>query len=162
MTVLKWLLASGAALALLVLLAGQAGLMKGRPPGHMGAHDGKLRPPTSTDNSVSSQARQWPDHPRHEAAYIDPLPVAGDGPATMARLREIVGAMPGARIVTVRGDYLYVEFTTRIMKYTDDTEFWLDREAGVVHVRSASRLGRRDFGTNRARVEAIREQLLAH
>ncbi|MEY2896226.1 MAG: hypothetical protein RL669_495, partial [Pseudomonadota bacterium] len=27
---------------------------------------------------------------------------------------------------------------------------------GVIHVRSASRLGRRDFGVNRERVEAIR------
>jgi len=158
MMVLKWLLAGSVALVLLVVLAGQMGLMKGRPPGHMGAHDGKLRPPSESDNSVSSQARLWPNHPRREAAHVDPLPMAGDGPTTMARLRDIIEAMPGARIVTVRGDYLYAEFTTPIMKYTDDAEFWLDREAGVVHVRSASRLGRRDFGVNRARVEAIREQ----
>jgi len=29
----------------------------------------------------------------------------------------------------------------------------------VIHVRSASRLGRRDFGVNRARVEALRGKL---
>jgi uncharacterized protein (DUF1499 family) len=29
----------------------------------------------------------------------------------------------------------------------------------VIHVRSASRLGRRDFGVNRARVESLRNRL---
>ena len=45
------------------------------------------------------------------------------------------------------------------MKFVDDTEFWYDPAAQVVQVRSASRVGRRDFGVNRARVESIRAQL---
>jgi len=159
MTVLKWLLGGGTALVLVVVLAGQLGLMQGRPPGGIGVRDGKLKPPSNTDNSVSSQARLWPDHPRREAAHIEPLPLVGDGAATMSRLREIVAAMPGAHIATAREDYLYVQFTTRVMKYTDDAEFWLDRGAGVVQVRSASRLGSRDYGVNRGRIEAIRAQL---
>ncbi len=159
MTVLKWLLAGSAALVLLAVLAGQLGLMQGRPPGSMGVHDGKLKPPSETDNSVSSQAGLWPDHARRQAAHIEPLALVGDGPATMRRLRDIVAAMPGARIVTFRDDYLYAQFTSRVMKYVDDTEFWFDRSAGVVQVRSASRLGKRDFGVNRARVEAIRARL---
>ena len=159
MSVLKWLLAGGTALVLIVVLAGQLGMMRGRPPGDMGVHDGKLKPPSNTANSVSSQARLWPDHPQREAAYIEPLAWVGDGPATMVRLRDIVAAMPGARIVTWRDDYLYAQFTSRVMKYTDDVEFWLDPAAGVVHVRSASRLGQRDLGVNRARVESIRAQL---
>ncbi|MDP1650556.1 MAG: DUF1499 domain-containing protein [Rubrivivax sp.] len=162
MTVLKWLLAGSMALVLLVVLvvlAGQMGLMRGRPPGNMGVHDGKLKPPSNTDNSVGSQAALWPGHPRRQAAHIEPLALVGDGPATMLRLRDVVAAMPGARIVTLRDDYLYAQFTSRVMKYTDDIEFWFDRAAGVVQVRSASRLGKRDFGVNRARVEAIRAQL---
>ena len=162
MTVLKWLLAGSAALLLLValaMLAGQLGLMQGRPPGNMGVHDGRLKPPSDTDNSVSSQSGLWPGHARRQAAYVEPLALVGDGPATMRRLRDIVAAMPGARVVTFRDDYLYVQFTSRFMKYVDDTEFWFDRNAGVVQVRSASRLGKRDFGVNRSRVEAIRARL---
>lgn len=159
MTVLKWLLGGGTALVLLTVLAGQSGLMQGRSPGGIGVHDGKLKPPSNADNSVSSQARGWPAHPRREAAYIEPLAPVGDGAATMSRLREIVAAMPGARIATTREDYLYVQFTTPVMKYTDDAEFWFDRGAGVVQVRSASRLGKRDFGVNRGRIEAIRARL---
>jgi uncharacterized protein (DUF1499 family) len=42
------------------------------------------------------------------------------------------------------------------MGFVDDVEFLHDPAKGVVHVRSASRLGRRDFGVNRERVERLR------
>jgi uncharacterized protein (DUF1499 family) len=45
------------------------------------------------------------------------------------------------------------------MRYVDDVEFTFDEKAGLLHVRSASRLGRRDFGVNRARVEALRARI---
>jgi uncharacterized protein (DUF1499 family) len=45
------------------------------------------------------------------------------------------------------------------MKYVDDAEFWFDPGASVVQLRSASRLGRKDFGVNRARIESIRQAL---
>ena len=48
---------------------------------------------------------------------------------------------------------------TRVMKFVDDAEFWFDPASGVVHVRSASRVGRKDFGVNRARIEAVRQAL---
>ena len=51
-------------------------------------------------------------------------------------------------------NYLYAEFRSRLLGFVDDVEFFFD--GVVVHVRSASRLGRRDFGVNRARVEEIR------
>jgi uncharacterized protein (DUF1499 family) len=162
-TVPKWLLRAIAALAGLVLMAlltGLSGLLTGRPPGDLGVRDGKLKPPSQTDNSVSSQAGLWSGHAQREAAHIDPLPlVGGDGAATMRRLREIVADMPGTQVLAVRDDYLHVQFTTPLMKFGDDAEFWLDTGAGVVQVRSASRLGRRDFGVNRRRIEAIRVQL---
>ena len=69
--------------------------------------------------------------------------------------------MPGAEVVKSEPDYLYAQFTTRLMKYVDDVEFWFDPAAQAVQVRSASRLGNRDFGVNRDRVEAIRQQLAA-
>jgi len=42
------------------------------------------------------------------------------------------------------------------MGFRDDVEFWVDRSAGVIHFRSASRLGSEDLGVNRARMETIR------
>lgn len=146
-------------LAALAVLAGQMGWLQGRAPDDLGLREGRFKPPSATDNSVSSQAGLWPGHPRREAAAIAPLALVGDGPATLQRLHTVVTALPGARVVTFEGDYLRVEFTTPLMKYTDDTEFWVDRAAGVIQFRSASRLGRSDLGTNRKRIELIRARM---
>jgi uncharacterized protein (DUF1499 family) len=35
-------------------------------------------------------------------------------------------------------------------------EFYFDEEKNLIHVRSASRLGKSDLGVNRARIEKIR------
>ena len=155
MHVLIWLFVAVAAL----FAAAHFGAFSGRPPGDLGVREGRLKPPSTTPNSVSSQAGLWPDHPRRGAAAIEPLSAKGDGPASMARLAQIVEGMAGARIVERRPDYLYVQFTTRLMRFVDDTEFWFDPAAGVIHVRSASRVGSKDFGVNRARIEAIRARL---
>ena len=166
---LKWLLIVFVVLLLLLVLVlvavagGQLGLLRGTPPDNLGLRDGKLKPPSKTPNSVSSQADLWPGHPQAEYARIAPLALAGNGekagPATMARIQAIVQATPGASVVKAETGYLHATFSTRLMKYTDDVEFWFDPAHGVVQVRSASRLGRKDFGANRARVEAIRAQL---
>jgi uncharacterized protein (DUF1499 family) len=161
MSTLKWLLILVIGLAVLAVVLGQLGLLRGGAPKDLGVKDGKLKRPSKTPNSVTSQAHHWPEHPQQQTSRIDPLPLRGDGPATLARLKNIVAAMPGAQVISAEGDYLYAQFTTPLMKYTDDTEFWFDRAAGVVQVRSASRLGQRDFAANRKRIEAIRAALMA-
>ena len=159
LTILKWLGLTFVALTLLAVLAGQFGFLRGSVPHKLGVHEGRLTPPSKTPNSVSSQAGLWPDHPQQAYATIAPLALRGDGPATLARIEALMKTWPGAEIIKRSDDYLHVQVTTRIMKYTDDVEFWFDPAAGVVQVRSASRLGKRDLGANRARVEAIRAAL---
>jgi uncharacterized protein (DUF1499 family) len=144
------------ALIVLVLVAGQLGLLAGRAPKDLGVRDGRLKPPSRTPNSVSSQAHLHPDAPQKDDAEIAPLKLTGDPAAAIARVRRIVESMPGARVVETRPDYLYAQFTTRWLKFVDDVEFWASPAEGVIHVRSASRVGRKDFGVNRKRVEAIR------
>jgi uncharacterized protein (DUF1499 family) len=144
-----------------VLLAARFGAFAGRMPDNLGVRDGKLKPPSRTPNSVSSQADLWPDAPQKDYARIAPLPLSGDAKASIARIAAVVEDLPGARIVEQRDDYLYTQFTTALMRYVDDVEFWVDPAAGVVQVRSASRLGSKDFGVNRARVELIRARLAA-
>jgi uncharacterized protein (DUF1499 family) len=159
---MKWLLGIAlglTALGIMAVLAGQLGLLRGTPPASLGLRDGRLKPPSSTPNCVSSQAGLWPDAPMREYAQVAPLALHGDATRTMAKLRRIVEGMPRARVVRAEGDYLHAEFTTALMKYTDDLELWFSPAEQVVHVRSASRLGRKDFGVNRARVEAIRQAL---
>ena len=146
-------------LVLAVVVAGRLGALSGRQPDNLGLRDGKFKPPAKSPNSVSSQADLWPEHAQREAARIAPLALKGDGPATIARLAALIEAMDGARIVERRPDYLYAQFTTKLMRFVDDAEFWFDPAAGVVQVRSASRIGRKDLGVNRARIEALRARL---
>jgi uncharacterized protein (DUF1499 family) len=89
-------------------------------------------------------------------AEIAPFKFTGDGKAAIDRIKRIVETTEGARIVRAEPTYLYAQFQTRWLKFVDDAEFFVDERVKVIHVRSASRLGRNDFGVNRARIEAIR------
>ncbi len=159
MRTLKILLTVLVVVVLAAIGAGRMGWLQGTPPTDLGVKNGRLKPPATTPNSVSSQAALHPDHPMRQKAAIDPLPLKGDGPATLARIATIVETMPGAQVVTREPGYLYVRFTTRLMRFVDDAEFWHDPAAQVVQVRSASRVGHGDGGVNRARVEAVRSAL---
>ncbi len=148
-------------LALGALVAARLDAFKGTVPNDLGVNQGQLKPPSATSNSVSSQAGLYPDHPQHTQAQIDPLALRGDGPATLQKIQTIVRATPGAVIIGHTPDYVYAQYTSRLMRYVDDVEFWFDPARQVIQVRSASRVGRKDLGANRARIEAIRVALAA-
>lgn len=116
-----------------------------RRPDNLGVKDGRLARPKRTPNCVSSQA-----DPADREHYIAPIAFTGD----FSRVGKAVRSMPGASVIEEKSGYLYAEFRTRLLRFVDDVEFLL--QDGVVHVRSASRLGRRDFGVNRQRVESLR------
>ncbi len=158
MLILKWFVIA-VVLIVVAIAVGQLGFLQGTPPTDLGVRDGKLKPPSMTENSVTSQAALYPDHPQRKYAEIAPLPVKGEGPVTIAQIKAIVEGMDGAKVVKSERGYLYAQFTTRLMKYVDDVEFWFDPAANVIQVRSASRVGRGDLGVNRKRIEAVRAKL---
>jgi uncharacterized protein (DUF1499 family) len=131
------------------------GLFSGTRPEDLGVHDARLAAPKRTPNNVNSQIGKNAD-PEH---YIEPLRYSGDTRQAWAALRQVIDGMQRVKVVKSEPNYLYAEFTTKLMGYVDDTEFYLDEKAGVIHVRSASRLGRSDFGVNRGRIESIRAKL---
>lgn len=131
------------------------GLFSGTRPDNLGVHDGRLAAPKRTPNNVSSQTDRVADA-QH---YIEPLRYSGDARQAWAALTRVVEGMRRVRVVTAQPNYLYAEFTSKLMGFVDDTEFYLDEKAGVIQVRSASRLGRGDHGVNRGRIEHIRTKL---
>lgn len=148
---------------LLLFAAGQLGLLAGKPAQEaLGVRDGRLAAPALTPNSVTSQADLYPDHPQKDHARIAPLRYSGSGQAAMARLAATVRAMERTRIVVEQSDYIHAEIQTRWLRFTDDMEFWLDPSAGVIQVRSASRLGKGDLGANREHIEAIRARFASN
>ena len=148
------------AVAIALVLAGQMGLLKGHMPAGLGVHNGRLKPPAETPNSVSSQAGLYPDNPQKNYAEIAPFNFAGNGQAAFNKLVGVVQRTHRCMVVDQKADYLYAQCSTALLHFTDDIEFWLDAKDGVIHTRSASRLGQSDLGVNRARVEKIRAQFL--
>ena len=143
------------------IAAGRLGWLRGSPPLDLGVRDGRLKAPSNKPNSISSQAGLHLDHPRRSDAQVEPLRYQGDGAAALARLKALVEATEGAQIVRSEPAYLYATYSSRLMRYVDDVEFHLDPAAGVIHVRSASRIGYSDRGANRARIEALRARFAA-
>ena len=50
-------------LAVALLVAGQAGMLRGAVPTDLGLKNGRLKPPANNPNSVSSQASLHASHP---------------------------------------------------------------------------------------------------
>ena len=144
------------------LLAAQGGVLRGTQPNDLGVKDGRLKAPSLTRNSVSSQAALYPEHPQKAYADIEPLPLkGGDVVASLTALSKALQSVPGVTLVEQQSDYLYAQAQTRWLKFVDDLEFWVNPVAGVIELRSASRLGREDLGANRQRMEAVRAAYLA-
>ncbi|MFN3164366.1 MAG: DUF1499 domain-containing protein [Pseudohongiellaceae bacterium] len=129
-------------LALLPFLSACAG----EPPQDIGVQGGRLAPCPDSPNCVSSFESD-------ETHGIAPLN------ADLETIEQVLVEMERTNIVSVEGNYLYAEFTSRLMGFVDDVEFLYDPGSGMTHVRSASRLGYSDLGANRDRIESIRSQL---
>jgi uncharacterized protein (DUF1499 family) len=129
-------------------------LLAGHPPATLGVRDGTLAPCPGSPNCVSSRATD-------DAHAVASFACTEDPRAALGRLAGIISTRPGARIVTREPDYLHAEFESKVMGFVDDLELQVDPAARVIHVRSASRLGHRDFGVNRARVESLRAAFAA-
>ena len=115
----------------------------GTPPGL--TQKGELAPCGRWKNCVSSQAARESIH------FVEPLKNPG-----VAKLKTAMEEM-GATLVTAEENYLAFTMTSAIFRYVDDVEFLINKR--TLHVRSASRVGRNDFGVNRKRVETLRAKL---
>ncbi len=127
------------------------GLLSGKRPADLGVRNGNLKAVPSSPNAVSSQATGT-----HQIA---PLAYKGTPEQAMKALVAIVRSTPHTTIVETRPDYLYVEYASALFGFVDDVEFYLPPGGGIIHVRSASRLGYSDLGANRKRIEDIRARL---
>jgi uncharacterized protein (DUF1499 family) len=121
----------------------------GQPPDNIGVRNGRLTDCPDSPNCVCSFATD-------DTHRIEPLT------ADLRQVERVVAGIEAANIVSVQENYLYAEFTSRIMGFVDDVEFLHDPRSGLTHVRSASRLGYGDLGVNRKRIEAIRAALSAN
>lgn len=117
-----------------------------------GVVDGRLVPCPTSPNCVCSE-----DADAQHA--VDPLPVpAGEG-TPVERLLSRLATLPRVEVLETTDSYVHATFTTLVLRFTDDVEFLLDPSGTHFDVRSASRVGHSDLGTNRERVEDLRALL---
>ncbi len=112
----------------------------------------QLPPCLDTPNCVSSQATD-------KGHYIAPFKIFGDPKFAWAELRKAIMAHDRMFITHETDNTLHAEATSLVLHFVDDIDAILDTEAGLIHVRSASRRGHSDFGVNRKRIEKFRAQL---
>lgn len=119
-----------------------------RPP-HLGGALSELPPCPPSPNCVCSVDSD-------EAHSIPPFSTADQPDAAWAALKLVLAEEPRMRVVTETANYLHVECRTPLFRFVDDLEFLLAEDGTKIHVRSASRAGHSDLGTNRRRVEELR------
>lgn len=121
----------------------------------MAAPPSRLAPCPKNPNCVSTQA------PEGSSKRMDPIPYTGTLAQARQKMLLVLRNHPRTRIVQEEPGYLKAECRSRVFRFVDDVELLFDDGAKQVQFRSASRLGRKDFGVNRERMERIRAAFLA-
>jgi len=126
----------------------------GDRPTTIGIVDDHLQACPESPNCVSSQSND-------EEHYAEPIQFKGNSRRAMQALKHAIDDSERAEVLKSDDNYIYAEFTSKLMGFVDDVEFYVNEGDKTIEVRSASRLGESDLGVNRKRVEALRQQFWA-
>ncbi|MEM9092159.1 MAG: DUF1499 domain-containing protein [Cyanobacteria bacterium P01_F01_bin.53] len=128
----------------------------GTPPTDLGVKDLQLKSCPDTPNCVCSYTPA--DDKEHAIA---PVSFTGAPKDAIQKLKQIIEGMERSKVNIVSDDYLYAEFSSKLMGFVDDVEFYINAGSDVIHTRAAARLGKSDLGVNRKRTEEIRAKFNA-
>jgi uncharacterized protein (DUF1499 family) len=103
-------------------------------------------------NCVSSLAK----NPKHR---VEPFHLKNDPKTSWGIIEKTIASLPRTKIVTANNIDIHAECRSVIFRFVDDLTLHLFLSKGVIHIRSASRIGYSDLGVNRRRVENLREKL---
>lgn len=148
-------LIGGLSLGLVLVLGGFLLAWSGTAPAHLGPGQERLAACPDRPNCVSSDA------PQSDAHHIAPFHLAVPAERAWQALLATLSEQPRLRIRQQTDGYVHATAHSAFFGFIDDLECQLRPEAGIIAIRSASRVGHSDFGVNRKRVEAIRRQLSA-
>ena len=119
-------------------------------PKNLGENNGRLAPCPNSPNCVSTQNAD-------SQHTIEAIVFDGSPEDAMRKLKAVLAVIPRMEIITETESYVHAEATSLIFRFRDDVEFVIDRQANLIHFRSASRVGKSDLGANRKRMEEIRK-----
>jgi len=134
---------------LIILLCGCGRTM----PEGLGLANNKLTDCPDSPNCVSTQTQK-------EKAKIEPITYNSDEQTAYKLLLRVIEDNKLANIISKTNNYIHAAYFTKSKIFIDDVEFYFDKDAGLIHFRSASRVGHSDLGANRKRMEKIRNEFL--
>lgn len=148
------ILAGGLALLFVALVVGYLIFLatlasRSRRAPRLEARDGRLKACARASNCINTQ---------DTAGGVAPLRFSDSPAVAWQRLRSSVSGLPRTTVLAESDGYLRAEAASAIYGFRDDLEALLDAEAGVIHLRSASRVGLRDRGFNGRRIEMVRRR----
>ncbi len=124
-------------------------------------HQSKSKQPAGLINGYLSKCPETPncfnteikDHTGH---YISPIKTSENTSISLSVLKDIVRNIGG--IIQVENEsYFSAIFSSSVFGFVDDLEIRVDTKNNVIHIRSASRVGRSDMGVNKKRIMLIKE-----
>jgi uncharacterized protein (DUF1499 family) len=108
----------------------------------------RLSPCGSAPNCVCSQDEK--------ASKVQPLSFTGSKEDAVKAIENAMASIGRSKFLKRDDRYLHYECKSALFGFIDDVEFLIEDRNGIIHVRSASRVGYSDFGANRRRIEKIR------
>ncbi len=123
----------------------------GDRPTTLGIVANHLQACPDSPNCVSSQSLD-------DEHRVEPIQLKGNSRRAMQALKHAIDDSERAEVLKSEDNYLYAEFTSKLMGFVDDVEFFVNEDERTIEIRSASRMGESDLGVNRKRVEALRQQ----
>ncbi len=118
-----------------------------------GLVDGKLSKCPDKPNCVCTEYADDSEH------FAEPIRGLGQTAEEIANAVRATGGTVVDQTMDGENVYTSARYTSSIFRFVDDVEFRTDVSAGVLHVRSASRVGHSDLGANAKRFDAIRKAL---
>ncbi len=121
------------------------------------AHQSKNVPKLGLVNGQLATCRQGSNcvNSADAASGIAAISFKGTAAEGWADMHKTLMVVDGA-VQQHTDNYLWATFTTPLFGYVDDVELLMEPDQQRFQIRSASRVGRSDFGANRDRVAAIR------
>ena len=115
-----------------------------------GLVDGSLAKCPAGDNCVCSEYKEDSKH------FVNPIKIPPmELHDALPRLISVIQNM-GGTVQKENDNYIAATFSSALFKFVDDLEVRLDSEKLVIHLRSASRVGKSDLGANKKRVTQLK------
>jgi len=123
---------------------------KGSP---LGLDNNQLHHCPDTPNCINSEFAEDSAH------FIEALPYENESIDKLINIINDSIINSGGEIASKQENYISATFSSKIFRYVDDFEVRIDKENKLIHFRSASRVGKSDFGANKKRILLIKDKI---